>query len=157
MSVLRTAYTNLAAMAVTVNGYTYPCHDLHELKDTYDEVDCKRRILLPWEARGNDGEFGFLTIDRTASVTWRMIDLMLYSTVQLYAGIKDVAPTLVEYAGEYAEVIRGNRTLAKTLTNNLALTGIGIQIGVFDYPLGSQTFYVGVKATLTVKETMTQC
>lgn len=150
------AYATLANLAVTVDSYTYPCHNLDQLKETYDEADCKRRILLPWEARGNDGSLGFVTLDKTASVNWRIVDLMLYGSVQTYT-LKKVAPHLVSYAGEYAEQIRSLRTLAKTTTNHISLKNIDIQIGVFDYPLGGNHYYLGVKAILSLVETMTNC
>lgn len=154
MSLLRTLYTNLAAVTFTYGGQAVQAFDLDELPQAVDSARLPCRLLLPFGALPNQGNsatpetFGLAS---ASDATWLLNDLLLGATYASGAGIASHAPNLVDYVTAYVEaLIHAQRYLG---TNGAAeVRRVQPRIDVFNWPLDTDQKYFGVLSIVTVAE-----
>jgi len=159
MSNLRTAYTNLAAMAVSFtkeNGIstgTINCKDLHQLPDgAVSTADLPVRLLLPMEDWGADApNLGIISSGASGVsglMTWMITDLLLWDQVAQNMQIQMHYPDLVRYCGAHVTALLDNKDMA----SYVYFRNVYYRTGVFEYPLASGKQYFGVEAVCTFEE-----
>lgn len=158
MSVVRTIYTNLAASQVTFATEAGPtvtvsARDLSTLLNTVNAADAPIRLILPYSVGTELTNGHWLTPANRIQVDWSINDLMLWKPGQLGSGIAEVAGDLVRYQGAYAEMIRGMVRMGIS-THQVKLIEWRMKPGVFDWPIGSRTYWQGVMVFLKVTEVL---
>lgn len=150
MSVITNIYDALEAVTVTTtSGVTPTVYGLDELPESITTAHLPCRLLLPvgsYPAEGRDGEF--IAIGTGVTITWQITDLMLWQASEQGLGLREFAPELVDYCGEYMDAMRA----FKCPYANSALEGFSMTPGEFEWPRGSGRFYAGVICQLNVKE-----
>lgn len=158
MSQIRTIYSNLAAQSVTFtreNGasVTVTARDLDELPVSGNAADAPLRLVLPYssDTEGRDGAFA--SLDTIGRMDWYIADLLLWKPGTLASGIAESAADLVRYQGAYAEMLRAMRTMGVT-TSDVELIDWRMRPGLYDWPIGSNTWWQGCMVILHVLEVM---
>lgn len=160
MGQIRTVYSNLAAKTVAFTKeagglVSLTAKDLHQLPNAVQPADAPARLLLPYanlvEAR--DGRFA--SLDRVGRVEWFIADLLLWKPGALGAGIAESAADLVRYQDAYAEMLRDWRDCGIVGgSSDVELLGWRFVPGLYDWPIGSNTWWQGAMVTLQVLEVM---
>lgn len=156
MSQLRTIISTLAAQDVTITVDGSPvvieALDLSSLPDTADSWRFPTRLILPTGGRANGelqqvrtfksgGSPGVLVVD------WTISDLLLYRAADAGVGLSDAAPILIDYVAAYMGILGPLRT------NKWSVTNVTFPIiGSLEWPAGSNRWYDGVQAQLTIRE-----
>jgi len=158
MSGVRGLYGALADISMTflteagaqqvVTGY-----DLHELKEKWERPDLPCRLILPMEeynavsagvpepmSVGSTGVLGLMT--------WNVVDLMLWKEVGQGRGLQDHLPDMVRYAGQYIEQIMNHTNPMP----HMQLARVAPNIGVYEFPVGTDRKYYGVEVQLSFEE-----
>jgi len=153
MSVVSTIYANLAAVSVKVGSTNIEptVYELDELPENIATAHLPCRLLLPLggdPTEGRDGEF--IAIGTGVTVNWQISDLMLWQSSEQGIGLREYAPTLVEYCGKYVDAMRAFRCPA----TNTALESFSVTPGEYEWPRGSGRFYAGVLCRLNIKEVL---
>lgn len=159
MSRLRDLYRLLATRLVSWSSPTLgqvvepPTRDLDHLRNFESSAELPVRLLLPVSAlEGTNTEF--ITYCNTMTATWRVTDLMLFRPLAQGMGLQDAAEDLVLYAAAYTAALPGLRYALRDDENTFDLTSTTMQPGVFEFPRGSGTRYLGVECALTFTETL---
>jgi hypothetical protein len=84
------------------------------------------------------------TLTGTASVLWEIDDLLLAQVVGLDTGLDAVSGSLAAYVDDYMRRVRALRAPRHMLQRVTA------QIGVVQYPAGSERAYYGVRVTVSI-------
>ncbi len=84
------------------------------------------------------------TLTGTASVLWEIDDVLLAQTVGLDTGLDAVSGSLAAYVDDYMRRVRALRAPRHMLQRVTA------QIGVVQYPAGSERAYYGVRVTVSI-------
>lgn len=157
MSQVRTLYSTLAATSVTFTkeagtSVTVAAKDVSALPSAVQAADAPVRLLLPYSVTTRaDGSF--LTVDTILAATWVISDLLLWKPGTLGAGIADSAADLVRYQGAYLEALRSLASMGGLA--GVQLLSIELSPGLYDWPIGSNTWWQGVMASVTVLEELT--
>lgn len=151
MSVIRDIYATLATQIVTVNDITPRVFDLHQLPNQVQRASLPCRLLVPMAPRGEARDFNFIALGRTAMVTWRITDLLLWRAAASGKGLQDIAETLVGYAGAYVEMLRLNRAMGQTMAH---ITNARFVYGTFEWPDQGGDEYDGVSCELDIEEAL---
>lgn len=158
MSVVRTVYSNLAATTVTFTteaggSVTVTAKDVANLPNSVNAVDAPLRLILPYSMGTELTNGHWLTPHGRIQVDWSIGDLLLWKPGQLGSGIAEVAGDLVRYQGAYAEMLRGMARMGLT-TSQVKLIDWRMKPGLFDWPIGSKTWWQGCMVYLKVTEVM---
>ena len=154
MSQIRTLHATLAATSVTFTkeaggSVTVAAKDLHQLPNAVQAADSPVRLLLPYSVTTRaDGQFA--TMDTIIAVEWVISELLLWKPGTLGAGIADSAADLVRYQGAYLEAMRSLHSVGGL--SGAALESITLTPGLYDWPIGSNTWWQGIMASLTILE-----
>lgn len=154
MSQARALYSTLAATAITFaresgSSVTVTAKDLHQLPNAVQAADAPARLLLPYSVTTKaDGQF--LTVDTILAATWVITDLLLWKPGTLGAGIADSAADLVRYQAAYLEAMRSLASMGGLA--GVEVLSIELRPGLYDWPIGSNTWWQGVMASITVLE-----
>jgi hypothetical protein len=158
MSQIRAIYSNLAAQAVTFAtelgpSVTVAALDLHQLPVSVAAANAPLRLMLPYstDTEGRDGAFA--SLDTLGRMDWYIADLLLWKPGTLASGIAESAADLVRYQGAYAEMLRSMRTMG-VLTSDVELIDWRMRPGLYDWPIGSNTWWQGCMVILHVLEVM---
>lgn len=139
------------AMQVAYDGANYQAKDLHELKDWVEAGECPVRLLLPVDPQSEGREGNFIALgDKSARITWRIVDVLLAAPVGTESGLDDYAEDLMAYCDAYVAALQGIRSSMPTqctIENWRVAPSPEI-----NYPRGSGRFYLGVIATIDVTE-----
>lgn len=156
MSAIRTIYSNLAGQSVTFTresgaSVTVAARDLHQLPVSVNAADAPIRLILPYSDDTEQRDGVVATMGPVGAVTWYIADLLLWKPGALTSGIAESAADLVRYQGAYASVMLAARTLGVT-NGTVALESWRARPGLYDWPIGSSTWWQGVMMILTVAE-----
>jgi hypothetical protein len=150
MSDILAIYDTLVAMSVTVGSTTPTAYDLDQLPNAVRSAMLPVRLLLPTESRGDAEEFMFVALGKTATVRWRITDLLLWQPVAQGRGLQDVADDLVTYAGAYLEALRDNRAPS---TQSYVVSA-SASPGVYEWPGQSGNYFFGCECVVTIEEVL---
>lgn len=158
MSQIRTIYSNLAGQSVSFTteagvAVVVSAKDLHQLPVSVNAADAPLRLLLPYstDTEGRDGAFA--SLDTIGRMDWYLADLLLWKPGTLASGIAESAADLVRYQGAYAEMLRSMRAMGVT-TSDVELIDWRMRPGLYDWPIGSNTWWQGCMVILHVLEVM---
>lgn len=152
MSNIVAIYNALEAVTVTTTaGVTPTCYDLDELPESISTANLPCRLLLPVGANPTEGREGeFIAIGTGMTYVWNITDVMLWQASEQGIGLRESAPQLVDYAGKYADAMRG----FKCPYANSALESVSITCGEYEWPAGSGRYFAGVLCQLQVREVL---
>lgn len=148
MSQLSEIYTALAAKVVTVGATNVAAKDVSELPQSVETGVMPIRLLLPFNEKAGGDELSIVTFGRTATIDWRITDLLFWASAGQGSGLANAAPSLVAYKAAYVDMIRQMRWPQGVGD----VVGLELRPGDFEWPRGSQRWYYGVAATVTVRE-----
>lgn len=152
MSVILSIYTTLATKTVTVSGITPTIYGLTALPDAVEDAMLPCRLLLPMQPRGEGRDWHFIALGKTVQLTWHITDLMLWRRSDAGIGLEDIASVLVDYAGQYAEMLRSNRAMGQEMAH---IVGARFVYGTFQYPDSEQGIsYDGCAVELDIEEVL---
>jgi hypothetical protein len=160
-SAISAIYTAVESMTVLVGSDTPTVYGLTGIPNTVASANLPCRILLDLANAGEGQSMNFFTINSGISgggaqyIDWQIDDLMLLLPLAQGIGNKQVSSNLIAYCGAYIDACRTNRGLVNTSTNEANITNLRVAPGVYNYPNGSDTFYWGVRAELTIREIIT--
>lgn len=157
MSQIRALYTALAATSITFTreaggSVTVTAKDLHQLPNAVQAADAPVRLLLPYSVTTQAGG-QFATLDTIVAATWTVTELLLWKPGQLGTGIADSAADLVRYQGAWLEATRALHSMGGLA--GVELLSVALKPGLYDWPIGSNTWWQGVMASLTILEELT--
>lgn len=146
-SVLTTIYATIAAQQITVNGTQVGCLDLAVLRNDLVSAVLPTRMLNPMSARGGGSLQSFWTLgDGVRTVDWLITDMLAWRAYSAGIGLEDIAPDLIAYTVQYAELLKSLRG------NRWNVTQCQMQVLAYEWPLGSTRWWDGVICQLTVRE-----
>ena len=148
MSRISDIYAHIAAQPVRVGRVTPTAFALSDLPNVIESAHLPCRVLVPTGSRLGSGSYERVGFGPSgvATVDWQVTDMLLWRAVAQGQGLKDIAATLIAYAGAYAEMTRSLHYAQWNVTN-LALTA-----QVIEWPQGGERLFDGVIATLTITE-----
>lgn len=146
---LREVYKSIEEATIQVGTTVVRCRGLDNLDTKVNKANLPLRLLLPVGATASGRNLIINTADGSGrSGLWTIPDLMLWALSVSGQGLEDYAGVLVDYCVEYERTMLSRRTdHLGWIHNNLA-----IDTGMFEWPLGSDTWYYGVRALHTVTE-----
>lgn len=146
-SVLTTIYATIAAQPITVGSTTVGCLDLSQLRSGMETAVMPTRMLVPFNARGDGSLQSFWTLgDGVRTIDWGIADILFWRAHAAGVGLDDIAPDLIAYKVQYAELLRSLRG------NRWNVVGCQLQVLAFEWPLGSARWWDGVIGQLTIRE-----
>lgn len=146
-SQLTTIYATIAAQQVTVNGTAVGCLDLSQLRTGMESAVLPTRMLNPFNARGGGSLQSFWTLgDGVRTVDWLITDMLIWRAHAAGIGLDDIAPDLIAYTVQYAELLKSLRSRAWNVTQ------CQMQVLAYEWPLGSTRWWDGVICQLTIRE-----
>jgi hypothetical protein len=158
LSVLLDIYDDIEGMTVSYlnksGASTSPTvYNLDSLPAQVSTAQLPCRLLLPL-GQGESGSDNAQVLDGSGiRCVWRITDLFLLETMARERGLYVHAPVMMRYVAAYAEalsnkyrLIHGRATLIDTLSTS-------ITPGIYEYPAGSDAWFFGVKADITIEET----
>lgn len=149
---LREIYDALANLPIAIDGKNVRCRPLAENTGVVTETPL--RILSPLSDRNEGRGISNLTFGHGASLEWIISELVLIASVQDGSGLEYHTPFIVEYqqnfVSAYATMNRNLGLAPKSITVN----GADIEIGVYNYPLGADNWYYGLKISWTIRENL---
>ena len=168
MSDILIAYQTLENLTVTLTDtvsspVTPSVWGLDAIKQTVETASLPVRILYPLSPLSDLAtENKFIAIGKTATVTWQILDLLLWAPALSGLGVHSYADNLVEYIGAYAEAMRDIRDLAPVASggrSQMTLIDVRYLVDHITWPLieGSENVrrYAGVAVLLTARESLT--
>lgn len=141
-------YTAIGALSVSVGAVTPKVYALSALPDTVSSGNLPCRLLLPVAAMSEGRTMNFVTITRTATINWKLTDLMLWQAQAQGRGLEQVAADLVSYMAAYIAAVQGKQALLTNVTTE----NLSLEPGIFRYPLAGDKWWYGVEAVWTIKE-----
>lgn len=146
-SLLTTIYSTIAAQAITVNGAAVGCLDLSQLRSGMETAVLPTRMLVPFNARGDGSLQSFWTLgDGVRTIDWGIADILFWRAHATGVGLDDIAPDLIAYKVQYAELLRALRG------PRWNVVGCQLQVLAFEWPLGGGRWWDGVIGQLTIRE-----
>lgn len=157
MSQIRQMYTNLAAKVVSFtreNGasVSLAAKDLHQVQPI-QQADAPVRLLLRVAVDSEMRDGMFASLDTIGRQDWYITDLFLLQQAPLGAHISDMQADIVRYEAAYAEMLRTMRTMG-IATGDVELLSWRSMPRIYDWPIGSDSWWYGTMMTLRVLEVM---
>lgn len=153
-SAVLSIYDALQAIDIPYNGTTVPTLLLEETRDFLSGVVCPVRMLFPYgthQGGADPGEeFDVLINSRLDIVQWQIEDVLFVRPISEDIGQRTVNRLLVEYCGNYAQVMREN----EQLTENSWIMSATMRPTPREYPAGSGSWFFAIECNVTVRETM---
>lgn len=147
---LTAIYTAYEGMSVSVGAVTPSVKGLSDRKQSINSADLPVRLMLlasSQRGRGDGFEWGDIN-QNFAEITWTVVDLLLWEKFGQGLGMHAHDPDLATYMTNYLQAtfdIGGGST-------NYRLQGLEMVPGIYEWPIGSGTFFFGVQSTLFVRE-----
>ena len=152
MSAILDIYDVLATKAVTVQDITPTVYGLEHLPNAVEPAMLPCRLLLPMQPRGEGRDWSFIALGTTAKLTWHITDLLLWRGAASGIGLEDIASVLVGYAGAYAEMLRGNRSMGQSQSHIVSARFV---YGTFQFPESDQGMsFDGCAVELDIEEVL---
>ena len=149
-SVLTDIYATIAAQAITVNGQAVDVLDLGALPNAVESATLPVRLLQPFNARGEGALQSFWTPGRgVRTIIWGIADLLLWRTSAAGIGLLDIAPDLIAYKVQYADLLSELRDAPQS---RWSVTNCTMEVQTFDYPIDGGRWYDGVICQLQITE-----
>lgn len=106
------------------------------------------RLILPPGAYGPGvSEYKHVTFGGV-QVTWNIVDMFLFESVALGQAVGVKYQAMAHYVAAYLPALNAVRTL-----NGYGIvTNVNPQVGIIEYPRGSQRYYNGVQMVVSVSE-----
>lgn len=148
---IRSIYDNIASVNITVDGKIPTPYKPDELPNSVERARTPCRLLLPVHSgAGAGGQFAFVSLGRLGSVTWNIVDLMIWKPAAQGTGIANVAGVLIDYAEAYITALQSVRGIAPQSSINT----IAVAPGVYEWPMSSGQYYYGVRCEVSVTEVL---
>ena len=149
-SAIEAIYDALAETSITVNTVSVAVKDADELPNSVAAANLPVRLLTPIAAFGLEAGaetvlVGSSTGGNPYDVNWYINDVMLWSKVISDTGVKAHAKDLISYCAQYYE-------MARTFGASYNVIDVQLVPDVINYPQGSNDWFYGVRAVLTIKE-----
>ncbi len=143
----------LAAVAVSFSAdgidYVLPGTPLAEVQDYVPVLPA--RLILPPGAYGQGvSDYQYVSFGNAVKVTWNIVDMMLFEAVGLGQMIGLKYQALAAYVAAYVPAVNASRKLAP----GAVVSRITPNVGIIEYPRGSERFYNGVQMVVSVDETI---
>jgi hypothetical protein len=152
-SVLATILSTLGAQAVPIGTGTVTGVTGADLPESVESASLPLRLLLPTGGRQDAvASLGKTFASGGQGVTvieWELTDTLIYRALGAGLGITDLAPIVTGYCADYLSIFAPLRTPRWSVTSVRFPV-----IGGFEWPMGSDRWWSGVQAALTVKEIM---
>ena len=149
-------YNALALTSITVNGVAVRVKRLDETPSKLDTADLPVRVLTPISQvrpqNANSAVWAVGASSVVTQITWTIADIMYWQPVAQNVGIQAVADELVAYMRDYLSMLKTFSPPASGST--MWIANVGLQAGVYEYPILSGRLFYGVVATLTITEKM---
>lgn len=149
---LQDIFNQVTALDVTIDSNTVPARNIGDRRNKVNNSDLPVRLMM-WssdqQGAGNDLHY-VDNVGNTISITWHVVDLMLFAPEKTGLGFYVRDPKLVEYADNYRTALHDFTTCAEPF--GWQLVTATIQPGNFEYPLGSDLWYVGVQVSMDILE-----
>lgn len=149
-------YNALALMSVSVSGVSVRVKRLDETPSKLDTADLPVRVLTPISQflprNANSAVWAVGGSSVVTQITWSIADMMYWQPVAQNVGIQAVADDLIIYMREYLTML--NAFSPPAVGSTMWIANVGLQAGVYEYPILSGRLFYGVVATLTVMEKM---
>lgn len=146
-SLLTTIYATIAAQSITIGATAVGCLDLAQLRSGMESAVLPTRMLVPFNARGDGSLQSFWTLgDGVRTVDWGIADILFWRAAAAGVGLDDIAPDLIAYKVQYAELLKALRG------PRWNVIGCQLQVQAFEWPLGSGRWWDGVIGQLTIRE-----
>lgn len=107
------------------------------------------RLILPPGSYGPGVSNYRASSFNSVTLTWNLVDMLLFENIGLGQAVGLKYQALAEYVAAYIPALNDVRKLAGKM-----ITGITPNIGVIEYPRGSERFYNGVQMIVSVDETI---
>ena len=122
-----------------------------DLPDSLESAQVPLRLLLPTGGRQEvAASLGKTFASGGQGVTvaeWEISDILFYRALGAGIGMTDLAPVVSGYCAAYLSIF------APLRTQRWSVTAVRFPaIGGFEWPLGSERWWSGVQATVTIKE-----
>ena len=158
MSILLTIYDDLEAMTVTCLGrsnisVTPKAYNLDELPGNVTTAHLPCRLLLPLGQGQGGTPNGEILAGAGIRCNWQITDLFLLEAAAQDMGIATQAPVLMRYVVAYAEALSKKYEFIHGYATFNATLSVNITPGMYEYPAGSNSWFYGVKADITIEET----
>ncbi len=155
-SKLTQIYDALANKAIFCDGKNIPCRKLQETNGVIDVTPV--RVLSPLSDRNEGRGLVPLTFGTAATLQWVITELLLLAGIEEGSGLEFYTPRLVECQAAYAANVFTDKTLgiapAPVSSSSVVVNGADIETGVYEYPLGSNAWYYGLKVSWTIRENL---
>lgn len=162
-SAILSIYDALDATSVTVtkaNGTTTTAavRDADELPNSLTTADLPVRLLWASDPFGGDNAASSTVFHGQSgsgyyNLTWTITDMLYYVPIAQGLGVKSVHKNLIAYIADYMDMLSDSTRFAIT-TGDAQVRDVRADVSVMEYPLGSGAWYWGVRATLTVDESI---
>lgn len=149
-SKLREIYDALASLRIELDGKAVPCPPLEETTGVIHTTP--QRVLSPLSDRNEGQGARKLTFGDGASVLWTITELVLLAPAEEGSGLEFYTPRLVEYQEKFISLYA---KLDKTLgirPRTVTVSSADIEIGVYNYPLGTDNWYYALKVNWSIRE-----
>lgn len=141
----------LAAVEVVFSSdgldYTIPGTPLADVTD-YVPVLPTRLILPPGAYGPGVSGYQYVNFSNAVKVTWNIVDMLLFEAVGLGQMIGLKYQALAAYVAAYVPAVNVARKLAGAGT----IVTVTPNVGIIEYPRGSERFYNGVQMVVSVDE-----
>lgn len=148
MSAIRDVYEAFARCEVVVRGAPVPCRSLDRASTAINRANLPVRILLP-AALAARGEGRVLdAAGKGRLIAWTIPELTLVATASEGRGVEDAAELLIETMAAQEAALARRRFLWQAFS----LTRVEAETGVFNWPAGSEAWYIGIRWQYAVEE-----
>jgi len=157
LSILPTIYADVEAMTVTYTdksgaAVTPKCYGLAAIPASVQTAMLPCRVLLPLgQGRGGSPNIEILR-GAGARAAWTFTDLFLLAAAAQDIGLNAQAPSLVSYAGNYAESLSNLFQIKHGASTNSITVTASIALGMYEYPASSGAWWYGCKCDITIEE-----
>lgn len=148
-SLLRQIYAKLAERSMSISTGTIPCRTLATTNGVIDKTPV--RVLSPLSERAEGKGLTPITFGGAKTLQWMITELCLLAPVASASGLEFYTPLLVEYQEAF---VNSYPTRHLGLGDQVIVNTVDLEMGEYNYPLGSANWYYGVKATWTIRENL---
>ena len=141
----------IASLPVTVDSETITAYNIDDSLNSVAQTPARIVFPLAGDNAGATGQARTLGNNPKMSIQWTFEDLMLYQGVIEGSGLTFALPKLVQYAGNYIDVLKSNMDLS---LHGVYVTDFAPEFGTYEFPASSGQFFFGCVFTLSIMETM---
>lgn len=150
-SQLEAIFDKLAGTGINIEGTPIVGRVLADVSTVVNSTPT--RIISPLSDKNEGKNAAKASFGKMWQVDWTITDLLLLAQTTDGSGLENHMNKLVKYQRAYLEAMKANHKLG--FVRHVMITGIDVEIGVYQFPVNSGKFYHGAKATLVVHEIVT--